>query len=475
MDDFLTPDLCVIGAGSGGLSVAAAARAVGASVVLVEKGEMGGDCLNTGCVPSKALIAAARHAHAVNSGKPFGIATDELRVQYGRVNEHIHEVIAGIAPHDSVARYEAMGVTVLRAEGRFIDKKTLAAGDVNIRARRFVVATGSRPAIPPLPGLETVAYETNETIFNLRRRPAHLLIIGGGPIGMEMAAAYRRLGAEVSVFEGATPLGRNDPELAEIVLRSLRAEGIAIHAGVEILGLSTTAQGIELRFRQGEDEHRVAGSNLLIAAGRTPNIEDMGLDAARVRTNARGIVTNASLRSTNPRIYAVGDVAGSLQFTHMASYQAGIVIRKTLFGLPVRQRVLTIPHATYTDPEIAEVGYSEALARKKLGDRFRVIRFPIAENDRARTERDTVGLVKIIAAANGRILGAGIVGKGASEMIALYALAISKNIRMADFAALVVPYPTRAEIAKRAGIEFYRDRLSSPWLKRIMALNRLLP
>ena len=357
MSETLTPDICVIGAGSGGLTVAAAAASFGVPVVLIEKGEMGGDCLNTGCVPSKALIAAAKHAHAFSTGAPFGIAAQVPGIDFAKVNAHVHDVIAGIAPHDSQERFEGLGVTVIRAEARFTDRDTVVAGDTTIKARRFVIAAGSSPAVPPIDGLVDVPYLTNETVFDLKECPQHLIIVGGGPIGMEMAQAHRRLGANVTVLEATKALPKDDPENAKIVLDTIRAEGVDLREGVTVKSVASDGAGVIVTVETGEGtEERIAGSHILVAAGRRPNLAGLNLEAAGIAADKKGITVDAGLRTSNRRAYAIGDIAGGLQFTHVAGYHAGLVIRSILFRLPVKVKTPIIPWVTYTDPELAQIG-----------------------------------------------------------------------------------------------------------------------
>jgi pyruvate/2-oxoglutarate dehydrogenase complex dihydrolipoamide dehydrogenase (E3) component len=368
-------DICVIGAGSGGLSVAAAASQFGENVVLIERGEMGGDCLNYGCVPSKALLAAGKHAHAFTSGEAFGIAAQKPKVDFGKVHDHVHSVIGAIAPHDSQERFEGLGVTVIRETGRFVDGETVEAGETRIKARRFVIATGSSPAAPPIPGLDAVDYLTNETLFNNKTLPDHLLVIGGGPIGMEMAQAHRRLGAKVTVLEAFQPLGKDDPELTSIVLDHLRNEGIDIRAGVKITNISQSAKGITIALEEDGKATSLTGSHLLVAAGRKPNVDKLNLDVAGIEHDKRGIKVDDSLRTSNRKVYAIGDIAGGLQFTHVAGYQAGLVVRAILFRLPVKNETRFIPWVTYTDPELAHIGLTEAQAH---GTGHRVQGAPLA-------------------------------------------------------------------------------------------------
>ncbi|NOZ33136.1 MAG: FAD-dependent oxidoreductase [Alphaproteobacteria bacterium] len=476
MSETLTPDLCVIGAGSGGLTVAAAACAMGASVVLVEKGKMGGDCLNYGCVPSKALLAAAKAAHTFRASAKFGIKNTEPAIDFSLVNAHVRGVIDTIAPHDSVERFEGLGATVIQAGAKFLDARTIEAGGKKIRPRRVVIATGSRAVVPPIPGLDKTPYLTNENIFDLTEKPDHLVIVGGGPIGMEMAQAHRRLGCKVTVLDMAPPLGKDDPELTAIALRKIEAEGVVILAPAKVLSIAGSAgKGITVTIETGGENKDIAGSHLLMAVGRAPQTADLGLEVAGIKTHRGAIVISSALKTSNRRVYAIGDVTGGLMFTHVAGYQAGLVVRNALFGLPVRYDTAAIPWTTYTDPEIGQVGLTEAAAREKLGDRFKVLRWKYTENDRATAERRTDGLLKVITDPKGRILGAGAVGMLAGELISFYAFAIANRMKVGAFVKFVAPYPTLTEVAKRVAVEFYRDALDNPWLGRLRAFNRLLP
>ena len=469
----ITTDICIIGAGSGGLSVAAAAAQMGARVVLVEGGEMGGDCLNAGCVPSKALIAAAKHAHAMTTGGPFGIAPMVPHVDFAAVKDHVARVIATIAPTDSVERFEGLGVRVIRAYGKFISPTELAAGGFTIRARRFVVATGSRPFVPPIPGVEGVPYFTNETIFGLRERPAHLIVIGGGPIGIEMAQAHRRLGCAVTVIEGVKALGRDDPELAAVVLDALRSEGVAIIEGAPVVRLAGGPGAIEVELGDGRT---ITGSHLLMAVGRVVALERLNLAAAGVAFTRRGVTVGADLRSSNRRIYAVGDAAGGLQFTHVAGYHAGVVVRPLLFGLRARVKTGHIPWVTYSDPELAQVGLTEAEARAAHGAALTVLRHDFAHNDRAQAEGRTDGLIKLMV-VHGRPIGVSIAGAQAGELIGLWALAIAARLKISAVAGMVLPYPTLGEVSKRAAGAYFSPKLFDSsvvkWVVRLV--QRVLP
>ncbi len=462
-------DLCVIGAGSGGLSVAAGASQMGASVVLVERDRMGGDCLNVGCVPSKALIAAAGAAESARGAGRFGVRVAPPEIDFAAVHDHVHGVIAAIAPHDSVERFEALGVTVIQEHGRFAGPRTVVAGAHEIEARRFVIATGSRPAAPPIPGLEEVAYLTNETVFERTRLPSPLIVIGGGPIGLELAQAHRRLGAEVTVLEMFAALGKDDPELAGIVTARLRQEGVVLREGVGVTGVSAAGDGVAVEIEDGGRVERLAAAEILVAAGRQPNIDDLGLEEAGIERNRAGVVVDDRLRTTNRRVFAAGDAAGKFQFTHVAAYHAGIIIRNALFRIPAKVDDRAVPWVTYTDPELAHVGMTEAVARERAGD-IRVLRFPFAENDRAWAERATEGLVKVIASRKGKVLGASIVGAHAGELIQTWILPVAQGMNIKHVAGLILPYPTLGEASKRAAGSFYAPTLFGPRVRRVVRL-----
>jgi pyruvate/2-oxoglutarate dehydrogenase complex dihydrolipoamide dehydrogenase (E3) component len=464
-------DICVIGAGSGGLSVAAGAAQMGASVALVEKAEMGGDCLNTGCVPSKAILAAGHAAQGMREARQFGLQAVEPVTDWAGVHRHIHEVIGAIAPNDSQQRFEGLGVRVVRAAGSFEDRQTLRVGDQIIRAKYFVLATGSSAFVPPIAGLEKVPYFTNENIFDNRDKIDHLIVIGGGPIGIELAQAHRRLGAKVTVMEMARLLIKDDPELSAIVIDRLSGEGMAFHEGGRDLTLEKNEQGqIIARCQTDAGRQCAIGSHLLIATGRRANVSGLNLEAASVAYSPKGVDVDARLRSSNKRIFAIGDVAGPYQFTHMAAYQAGIVIRNMLFKLPVKVDYSAVPWVTYTDPELAHVGMSQAAA-EKAGRDIRVLRWKFEENDRAQAERRCEGLVKVITTPSGLILGASIVGLHAGELIHPWVLAISQKMKVGAMASMIAPYPTLSEVNKRIAGSFYMEKLFS---SRTRALVKFL-
>ena len=460
-------DLAIIGAGSGGLSVAAAAAQFGQKVILFEKGKMGGDCLNYGCIPSKALIAAAKQAHAFRTAGKYGISALEPKVDFKKVHDYVQCVIAAIAPNDSVERFEKLGVKVVPSEARFRNATTVETKAGVFKARRFVIATGSRAAVPPIKGLESVAYFTNETIFENTKLPKHLVIIGGGAIGVELAQAYRRLGSDVTVIEAFEPLNNDDPELTAIVLESLRSDGAKFLARTAIKGISKSKTGIVI---ETEGHGQITGSHLLVAAGRVANVEGLNLEAAGIACTAKGITVDKGLRSSQKHIYAIGDVAGGLQFTHVANYQAGLVIRNALFRLPVRNRTDIIPHVTFTDPELAQVGLTEAEAVKQCGAGVRVVRWPFRENDRAQAEGKTEGLIKVVIGKGGKILGVGIVGTGAGDVVQPWVLAMTEGLKIKSIAGMVAPYPTVGDINRRAAVNYFSDFATNSWLRRVIRL-----
>jgi len=468
----LKPDICVIGGGSAGLSVAAGAAQLGAETVLIEAGEMGGDCLNYGCVPSKALLAAAKAATQHRHAAGFGIEFAAPRIDLARVEAHIKEVIAAIAPHDSVERFEGLGVTVLRSWARFVDERTMEAGDARIQARRFVLATGSSAFIPAIAGLGEVPYLTNETVFSQVAAIRDLIVLGGGPIGVELAQGFTRLGAKVQLVEMARLLPRDDSQAVELVRASLLRDGVSLHEGSAATEVQRAGDRVRLAIRgaSGESQWLDAG-HLLVAVGRKPRVENMGLEQAGIAATPKGIQVDDGLRTTNRRIYAIGDCNGGPAFTHVAGHQAGLVIRSALFRLPVKFDPRALPWVTYSDPELAQIGLTEEAARRAQSDVV-VTHQPAAGNDRARTERHEDGFLKIISDRQGRVLGVTIVGVQAGDLLAPWCLAMARNLKLSALAGPMLPYPTLSELGKRAAGQFYAARLFSPATRRLVRVLR---
>lgn len=469
-------DLCIIGAGSGGLSVAAGAAQLGLKTVLLERAEMGGDCLNTGCVPSKALLATAKRAHMHRKDDIKGIAPHEPEIDFSAVKDHVFDTIKTIEPNDSPERFRSLGVNVILEEGRFIGPDTVQAGEHIIKARYFVIATGSRAVVPPIPGLDKDKAFTNETIFGLREKPDHLLVIGGGPIGIEMAQAHRRLGCKVSVFDMASILPRDDQSNVEIVRQALLKEGIDLHERVSIKEVKHGDNTVTLVIEKDDAVQDISGSHLLVAAGRAPNIDGLDLDKAGVKFEKRGITVNEQLKTSNRKIFAIGDVSGGPQFTHVAGYHAGIIIRQICFKMFwAKVDYKALPWVTYTDPELAQVGLTEDEARKKYGDDIKVAEWHFDENDRAIAERATKGQIRVITDKKGLILGVSIVGPSAGELIGLWALAITNGMKIGAVTGMIAPYPTLGEISKRAAGAWYTPSLFSDKTRRIVGLLQKLP
>ncbi|MSP02871.1 MAG: FAD-binding protein [Acetobacteraceae bacterium] len=470
MPDF---DLVVIGAGAAGLSVAAGAAQLGVKTALVERDRMGGDCLNIGCVPSKALLAAAHAANNIRSAARLGVLAPEPRIDWDAVRAHVQGVIAAIAPNDSEARFTALGVTVLRGEARFTGPDSVAVDGRALTAKRFVIAAGSRAVVPPIPGLSAIPHWTNATLFDLADPPDHLLILGGGPIGLEMADAFAGLGCRVTVIEAASISNRDDPELVAGLRLALTRRGIAIVEGTPV---ASAEPGPVLVLADGR---RIAGSYVLVAVGRRPNLEQLNLEAAGIAASRLGVITDAGLRSPgNRRVYAVGDIAdpvgiGPRAFTHVGSYHAGLVIRRMLFRLPAKIDYSALPRVTYTNPELAQTGLTEAEAIA-AGRSIQILRWPLSENDRAVAEGDEDGLVKLIVSGN-RVIGAGILAPNAGEMIGQWTLAIARKVPLSALAGLIAPYPTRSEAGKRAVGSFFAPKLFSARTKALVRFLGRLP
>ena len=454
MAEELSPDICVIGGGPGGIAAATAAAAEGVSVVLVEKGRFGGTNLVSGAVPSKALLAAAEIYEALRTGPALGVTGAPLQVNLGKVRDHIVAATEAIARNVASERLAAKGIRVITGEARFANPGMIVVGEAAITARRFVLAIGSVPAMPALSGLDTVETMTFAEGFELARKPAHLLILGAGRYALEFAQAYARLGIDATVIDEAPALSDDDPELAAVVVDRLRAEGIRIRAGVKIHGIARRRGGIRVTLADPGDaeaggaEIAVDGSHLLVATGRAPAVGNLGLAAAGIDSDDSGIVVDRKLRTTNRRVYAIGDAVAGPALAVRAEYQARAVVRSILYRLSRREDDTAIPRVAFTDPALAAVGLGEAEARGRHPD-ARVLRFPFMENDRAHIERQPAGMIKVVATRGGLILGAAIVGRGAGELIAPWSLAVGNRLSLAAMRAFVPPYPTRSAVSAR--------------------------
>ena len=464
MQKIFSSDICVIGAGSGGLIVASGAAALGAEVILVEENLMGGDCLNYGCVPSKSLIAAARMASYKSSASQFGVDLNLNGINYNKLYDHIDNVIKSIAPNDSESRFKSMGIRIIKGKGKFIDEKTLMVENNKILAKKFVIATGSSPKIPEIKGLHEIPYITNETLFEKRIKPSHLLIIGGGPIGLEIGQAFNHLGAKVTIVDEAKNILAEDPEISKLLTGILLSEGIELILGAEIIELLSNDDSIILTLAADHVSKKIEGSHLLIAAGRIPN-KDIGIELAGIKSSKTGIEVNDKYRTSNKKVYAIGDVLGKQMYTHAASYQARMVLQNIFFKFSFFSKS-AIPEVIYTFPEYASVGLYENDARLTY-DGIKVLRWPVFDNDRAHTERIKDGLIKVVVGQKGTILGVQILAPNAGDLITMWVLAIDKGIKLSKISSLVLPYPTISEISKQAAASFFYSTLSNKWIKKI--------
>lgn len=463
-------DFCVIGAGSAGLSFAEDAVQMGASVIIIERGKMGGDRLNYGCVPSKSLIAAAKFCNDIKKSMVFGCHPKRVRLSYKQVHDHIHQLIESIAPHHSVERFEKLGVKVINREGRFKDPYIIETERHTIEAKRYIIATGSSPLIPSINGLDSISYYTNETIFDLNTLPERLVVIGGGPIGIEMAQAFHRLGSAATVLEASLVLPNDDHELTAHLLGILRGEGLDIREQVNITRIKKSEHGALIQYKDHlEQEHTIKASHVLVATGRRPNIQDLNLSAAGVEFTEKGIKVDKYLRSTNSRIYAIGDCIGGSQFTHVAGYHAKIVLRNSIFRLRTKLQTTAIPWVTFTDPELAHVG---ALEAQLLQDSIphQVLRLPLKENDRAQIDRKTEGQIKVLVSPKGHILGVTILSTHAGELIFPWVMAIQNKLKLPSIVNTMAPYPTLSEISNSVADGYYKNKLFSPRMKGFVRL-----
>lgn len=462
--------LVVIGAGTGGLVTAAAAAGLGAKVALVERHLMGGDCLNVGCVPSKAVISAARAWHgAREAAARFGGPVVSGPGDFAAAMERMRRLRAGLSPIDGAARFRALGVDVFLGEGRFTGRDTVAVGDHVLRFRRAVIATGARAGVPPIPGLAEAGFLTNETVFTLTTLPRRLAVIGAGPIGCELAQAFRRFGAEVTLIDAAPRLlPRDDEDAAALLADQLVSEGIHLVTSARVLGVARVGDWRELSLEHPSGPLRLAVDEVLVAAGRRPNLEGLGLDQAGIAATPTGITVDDRLRTTNPAVYAVGDVCSRFQFTHSADFQARLVVQNALFFGRARASRLVTPWCSYTSPEVAQVGLTAAEATAQ-GVAHDVVRVGVEHLDRAVLEDETRGFAKfVLARGSDRILGATIVGADAGDLIGEVTLAMTSGLGLGAIGRTMHPYPTRGEILRKAADAWRRGKLT-PTVRRLFS------
>jgi len=462
-------NLVVIGAGTAGLVASAGAAILGAKVALIERHLMGGDCLSYGCVPSKALIACARAAHAVRAATDYGISAKATSIDFAACMQRLRRLRAEISHHDSAPRFRAYGVHVFMGDARFVAPDKIEIDGQKLSFSKAIIASGARAAEPSIPGLRETGYLTNETVWALTALPERLIIIGGGPIGCELAQAFRRLGSDVVVLtNGSQLLPREDPDTAALLQSRFQMEGIQIITHAHMGRVEQAPAGKAVLFERDGSLQRLVGDDILVAVGRAPNIEGLGLKAAGVEHDHGGIKVNDRLQTTNPRIYAAGDICSKYKFTHAAEAMARIALQNALFFGRKRASDLVIPWCTYTDPEIAHVGFYENDARQH-GFQVETFTSSFAENDRAIVDGETEGFGRVhMDRKSGKILGATLVGPHAGEMIGEFVLAIQQGLKLSDLSGVIHPYPTQAEIAKRLGDSSMKSRLK-PWMKRLLS------
>jgi pyruvate/2-oxoglutarate dehydrogenase complex dihydrolipoamide dehydrogenase (E3) component len=471
-----TYDLVVLGGGTAGLVSAFGAAGLGARVALVERHLLGGDCLNTGCVPSKAVIRSARAVGDIRRAAALGVTTGALDVDFGMVMQRMRRRRAALAVHDSAERLRAAGVDVFFGGAAFADERTVVVDNQRLRFGRAVIATGGRPTAPPVRGLDAVPFLTNETVFSLTELPRRLLVIGAGPIGCELAQAFARFGSTVTVFDQAPQvLPREDAAAAAIVRWSLETDGVRFELGAALERADDTAGELRVHYtRNGEERiQTVASDAILVAAGRAPNIEDLHLDAAGIHATKQGVDVNDRLQTSNPRVYASGDVCSQYKFTHAADAMSRIVIQNALFFGRRKASALVIPWVTYTDPEVAHVGVSDADVAK-AGGRLQTITVQLADVDRAVVDDETDGFVRVHH-ERGRLRGCTIVARHAGEMIGEVAYAMTHRGTLSGLSSTIHPYPTQAEALRKAG-DTYRRQSVTPrvrhWLERYFTWTR---
>lgn len=467
-------EICIIGAGAAGLSVASGAAQLGINIILIEGNLMGGDCLNYGCVPSKSLLSIAKHYYQAKNSEKFGFKTVVSEANISNILEKVRQVIKEIEPNDSIERFTNLGVNVITGFATFVDRKTVIINnDHYIEADYFVIASGAKASIPNIPGLEKVNYLTNETIFSIKENPDHLIIIGGGPIGIEIAQAFAMLGVQVSLIARHNILPKEDSDLVDILRQQFKFQGINCHENVKVLKIDKIDNNIALSISNNNEEIIIKGSHLFLATGRSPNIKQLNLEAAGVNYTDFGIDVDNRLRTSNKKIFAIGDVTGGLEFTHVAGYHAGIIIRNILFRQRAKVDYRAVPRVTYTYPELAHVGLTFEKAKEQFGDGVKITVFEFADNDRARTEHETMGKIKLITNQKGIVLGVSILGLNAGELLMPWIDLMNRRESIKAFTKNIIPYPTLSEMNKQVVSKYYSPLLFSPLVRKIVKFLKL--
>lgn len=460
-------DLAIIGAGSGGLSLASVSAQSGLKTVLFEGHKMGGDCLNYGCVPSKSLLAVAKQCWQARKTEQLGCMFDQKSLNMAAVMETVQKKIEHIAVHDSVERFEGLGATVVTEYASFVDERTLQAGDKTYHAKYIVIATGSSPFVPPIKGLEGLSYLTNETIFSLQEKPKHLLIIGGGPIGCEMAQAFAMLGVPVSLFEAEQLLRFDDRAAVATLQDKIQQNGVSFYLQSKVEQLAQKGKEIELTYSIDGQQHILSGSHVLVAVGRRPNIDKLNLEKASIATERGAIQVDKRLRTQHKHIFAIGDVIGQQQFTHVANAHAGVVFRQIAFKLPAKWNDTYLPSVTYTDPELAQIGFTEQQCQAKEIP-YTLIQSEFVDNDRAVAEGETEGMLKVLINDKGHVLGVTLLGSHAGELLLPWIQLMREKRSLRSMTDAIFPYPTLGEISKRVAGQYYTPKLFSSSAKRII-------
>ncbi|MDW7660953.1 MAG: FAD-dependent oxidoreductase [Bacillota bacterium] len=456
-------DLIVIGAGSGGLVVASGAAALGAKVALIESDKMGGDCLNSGCVPSKTFLKSAHLAKTIKDSSSFGITTTIEDISMKKIMNRVHSVIDSIAPHDSKERYEGLGVKVISGKGVLVDSHHVKVNEELLSTKTIVISTGSQPFVPEIKGLDQIDYLTNRNVFDLTDSPDHLIVLGGGPIGLELGQGFKNLGSKVTIIDHNSSLfNKDEPEVGPIMEKVLKEDGVKLELSSNIIEVSKNNGLITVTIQNDGVQKQIVGDQLLVSLGRAPSTNGLGLEKLGIELSSRGyIITDNQLRTNIKNIYACGDVTGPYQFTHMAGYQAGIVIRNSIFHLRAKLDYTAVPWTTYTSPEVAHVGHTEASAKKSAQFKKSLI-VPLIGNDRAKAENDSIGFLKLIIGTKGKLIGATLVGDKAGEMIPVASLAIKNKMKPNVFMGMIFSYPTESEIFKTAALSDLKDSVK-PW------------